>query len=238
MARMKDVDVDFISLVSKGANKQKVNIYKADEEPETLNNDEVTGFFNVIKSFFTKEEKEVERADNNMVKGFNDRMTTRAVLDNIWRVNDTLVSVMRDVLSSSDIKDKETLLNTAIDEHGAYLKGKVKGINSVKKSDFFNEEGGREDMDKEELQEIIKEAIEPINAKIEAIEKELKPEEVETKEEGITKEDITKAVKEALEPLSDRIEKIENYKGISKQLEDQGQEGKKESTSIFAGINI
>ncbi len=239
MARMKDVDVDFISLVSKGANKQKVNIYKADEEPETLNNDEVTGFFNVIKSFFTKEEKEVEKADNNMVKGFNDRMTTREVLDNIWRVNDTLVNVMRDVLSSGDIKDKETLLNTAIDEHGAYLKGKVKGVNSVKKSDFFNNEGGSEDMNKEELQEIIKGAIEPINAKIEAIEKELKPKEVvETKEEGISKEDIAKAVKEALEPLSGRIEKIENYKGISKQLEDQGQEVKKESTSIFAGINI
>ena len=236
MARMKDVDVDFISLVSKGANKQKIQIYKADEEPENLNNEdieEVTGFFNVLKSFFTKEETKEEVK----VKGFNERMTTREVMDNIWRVNDTLVSVMRDVLAGP-VKDKETAISTAIDEHGAYLKAKLKGINSIQKSDFLNDEGGREDMEKEELQEIIKGAIEPINAKIEAIEKELKPEEVETKEEGITKEDITKAVKEALEPLSDRIEKIENYKGISKQLEDQGQEVKKESTSIFAGINI
>ena len=237
MPRMTDVDVDYISLVNKGANKQKIQIYKADEEPENPNNEdieEVTGFFNVLKSFFTKEEIKEEVK----VKGFNERMTTREVMDNIWRVNDTLVSVMRDVLAGP-VKDKETAISTAIDEHGAYLKAKLKGINGIKKTDFLNDEGGSEDMNKEELQEIIKGAIEPINAKIEAIEKELKPKEVvETKEEGISKEDIAKAVKEALEPLSERIEKIENYKGISKQLEDQGQEVKKESTSIFAGINI
>lgn len=239
MARMKDVDVDFISLVSKGANKQKIQIYKADEEPENLNNEDiedVTGFFNVLKSFFTKEETKEEVK----VKGFNERITTREVMDNIWRVNDTLVSVMRDVLAGP-VKDKETAISAAIDEHGAYLKTKLKGINGIKKTDFLNDEGGTEDMKKEDLQEIIKEVINPINEKTEAIEKELNPEEpqkTETKEEGITKEDIAKAVKEALSPLSERIEKIENHKGISKQLEDEEEEVKKESTSVFAGINI
>lgn len=243
MARMKDVDVDFISLVSKGANKQKIQIYKADEEPENPNNEdnedieEVTGFFNVLKSFFTKEEIKEEAK----VKGFNERITTREVMDNIWRVNDTLVSVMRDVLAGP-VKDKETAISTAIDEHGAYLKAKLKGINGIKKTDFLNDEGGMEDMKKEDLQEIIKEAISPINEKIEAIEKELNPEtpepEIETKQDGISKEDITKAVTDALAPLTERIEKIENHKGISKQLEGEEEEVKKESSSIFAGINI
>lgn len=238
MARMKDVDVDFISLVSKGANKQKIQIYKADEEPDTPSNEdieEVTGFFNVLKSFFTKEETKEEVK----VKGFNERITTREVMDNIWRVNDTLVSVMRDVLAGP-VKDKEAAISTAIDEHGTYLKTKLKGVNSIQKSDFLNDEGGVEDMKREDLQEIVKEAMAPINEKIEAIEKELNPEapEVDEKGEGVTKEDIAKAVAEALTPLSERIDKIESHKGISKQLEDEGEEVKKESTSVFAGINI
>lgn len=56
MPRMKDLDIDFISLVNKGANKQTVKIYKSDDEP--VNDEEFRGFFNVMKSFFTKDKKE------------------------------------------------------------------------------------------------------------------------------------------------------------------------------------
>lgn len=240
MPRMTDVDVDYISLVKKGANKQKIQIYKADDyEPETSNDneeiEEVTGFFNAIKSFFTKEAKVEEEVK---VKGFNDRMTTREVMDNIWRVNDTLVSVMRDILSS-DMKNKEIALKNAIDEHGTYLKARIEGIDGIKKAEkLFEEEGGNEEMKKEDLQEIIKEAIEPLNTKIQELEKEMKGEEIEDKqEETITKEDIAKAVKEAIEPLNERIKKIENFKGISKQLDGEEEQVEK-STSVFAGIDI
>lgn len=239
MARMKDVDVDFISLVSKGANGQKVQIYKADEEPVT-HDDEMAGFFSAMKSFFSK--KDVSKAEKD-VKSFKDRMSAKEVMENMWRVNDTLVSVMRDVLGSASIKDKETAINTAIDEHGAYLKAKIKGIDDVKKADFLNNEGGMEDMEIEDLKEIIKEAVEPISAKVEAIEKSMEvqeptKQEPEPKEDNIAKEDIAKAVKEAIEPLNSRIEKIESFKGVSKQLEDDNEPIKKESTSVFAGINI
>lgn len=242
MARMTDVDVDFISLVKKGANKQKIQIYKADDyEPETTNDksiEEVTGFFNVLKSFFAGEN--VKKEEKSTIKGFKERMTTRALMDNIWRVNDTLVSTMRDILGNPDVKDKEVLIATAIDEHGEYLKAKTKGVDDVKKSfDFFKKEE-EEDMKKEDLQEIVKGAIEPLNAKIVALEKELNPGEEnkdDSKEGIITKEDITKTVKQAMEPLSERIEKIEDQKGISRQLENEEREVEK-STSVFAGINI
>ena len=239
MARMTDVDVDYISLVKKGANKQKIQIYKADEEPETspINDEieEVTGFFNAIKSFFTKEVKVEEEVK---VKGFNDRMATREVMNNIWKVNDTLVNVMRDILLS-DMKNKEKALKNAIDEHGTYLKARIEGIDGIKKAEkLFEEEGGNEEMKKEDLQEIIKEAIEPLNTKIQELEKEMKGEEIEDKqEETITKEDIAKAVKEAIEPLNERIKKIENFKGISKQLDGEEEQVEK-STSVFAGIDI
>lgn len=44
MPRMKDIDIDFISLVNKGANKQTVKIYKADEEPVNSDDEEFRGF--------------------------------------------------------------------------------------------------------------------------------------------------------------------------------------------------
>lgn len=247
MARMTDVDVDFISLVNKGANKQKVQIYKADDyEPETFNDDknieEVTGFFNVIKSFFAGEA--VRKADKKTVKGFNDRILTVEVMDNIWRVNDALVSVMRDVLGDPDAKDKEAAINTAIDEHGAYLKAKIKGISILKKSnEFFKKEEEVEDMKKEELQEILKEVIAPLDEKIQAIEKEINEDEADETGEGtvekaaISKEDIKKALQEVITPLEERINKIESYKGVSNQLDDEDQPVKK-SDNIFTGINI
>ena len=100
MARLKDVDVDFLSLVGKGANKQKIQIYKADtDEPEASNNDEVKGFFNAVKSFFTK-------ADNNKTKNkipsFKERMAATELRSNMWRVNDTLSSLVRDIVRSNN----------------------------------------------------------------------------------------------------------------------------------------
>lgn len=242
MPRMTDVDVDYISLVKKGANRQKIQIYKAEDfKPETSDNEqikEVTGFFNAIKSFFIG--GEVRKADNKLFEGFKERMTTHEVMDNIWRVNDILVSVMKDILNS-DIEDKEEALNTAIDEHGAYLKAKMKGINSIKKTEKFfrKERGGNEKMKKEELIEIINESLNPIKERIDILEKKLNQEgdeSIEKETEYITKEDIAKAIKEAIVPLNERIEKIENFKGISKQIDDVGPINK--STSIFAGIDI
>lgn len=61
MPRMKNIDIDFISLVNKGANKQTVKIYKSDNEPLNSDDEEYRGFFNVMKSFFTKEKKEEQK---------------------------------------------------------------------------------------------------------------------------------------------------------------------------------
>ena len=245
MARMTDVDVDFISLVTKGANKQKVQIYKADEvedKPEAPNDEEieeVTGFFNAVKSFFAGEE--VKKSDKKAVKGFNDRILTVEVMDNIWRVNDALVSTMRDILNDPNSKNKESLIATAIDEHGAYLKTKIKGIGVLKKShEFFKKED--DDMKKEELQEIIKEAIEPLSNKIEEMETEINKgqgQESDQEDAGtsITKADIKKALEEVIEPLETRINKIENYKGVSNQLDGE-EESFQKSDNFWDGINI
>lgn len=242
MSRLTEVDVDFISLVSKGANKQKINIYKSDDyEPDITqyeDNEEMKGFFNVLKSFFNKETKTINKESTSNIKSFKDRMTAKDVLQNIWSVNDTLVSTIRDIVSSGDIKDKKQALSIATDEHGAYLKAKVEGIDDIKKSDLLNE--GDEDMKAEEIAEIIKEAIAPLQTKLDEIEKgENKEVNVESPvQTELSKEDISKAVSDAITPLTERIERIESFKGISKQADGIDETVVNKSNSVFAGIDI
>lgn len=245
MARLTEVDVDFISLVKHGANKQKINIYKSDNcEPEITqeNNEEFKGFFNVLKSFFNKSEevKTVEELSN--VKTFKDRMAEKDVLHNIWNVNDTLVSTIRDIVGDTNIKDKKQALSLAIDEHSDYLKIKIENINDIKKSTKLLQKGD-EDLDKDEIVQIVRDTIKPLETKIAALEgddtKEKNKEPEATKgETEVTKEDIVKAVSEVLAPLSERIGKIEKFKGISKQEDGIDQAQVKKSNSVFTGINI
>lgn len=243
MARLKNVDVDFLSLVGKGANKQKVQIYKADtEEPEASNDDEVKGFFNAVKSFFTKADNKTK----NKIPSFKERMAATELHSNMWRVNDTLSSTVRDIIrdQTTTIEDKQTSLNQAVDEYAEYMKNKIKGLTKVKKAEDFFKKEDDEDLDKEKLVDVIKEAVKPLEDKIEGFERESQKNEAQnepedTKKEdteAITPDDIKKAVNEVIEPLKERLTKIENYKGISKQLQDEPVE--KENKSVFAGLDI
>ena len=104
--------------------------------------DEVKGFFNVLKDFFTgKFEKAAGKAS------FANRMAVHDAMDDMWKVNDTLQSCMRDILDDDGIKDKKTAMETAIDEYSAYMKKRVSNIDDgkVKKSDtdFFFAKSGR-----------------------------------------------------------------------------------------------
>lgn len=243
MARLKEVDVDFISLVAKGANKQKINIYKADNSEPESQEEELKGFFNVLKSFFEK--GILKKEDESLVKSFNDWMTEANIMTNIWTVNDTLVSVMRDILKSPDIKDKKAALSTAIDEHGVYLKSKLENVDSdIKKSeDFFRKEDDEMNV-KEEIATALKAALDPITARLDAIEgkdsKKKDPEDTngDKKEDKVTKEDIAEIVKSAVVPLTERLTVVEEARGISKQIDTTEQEEVKKSSGTFAGLDL
>lgn len=118
-----------------------------------------------------------------------------------------------------------------------------------KEEEHKEEETG---LKKEDLQKLLKEAIAPINEKLEALEKQLEKAEevVEEVEEKIEKEEETKEednkellkqlseiIKEELKPINERLEKVEKARGISKSVEadSEGQEDKEESVykSLF-----
>lgn len=118
-----------------------------------------------------------------------------------------------------------------------------------KEEEHKEEETG---LKKEDLQELLKEAMAPINEKLEALEKQVEKAEKaeEVVEEKIKKEEETKEednkellkqlselIKEELAPINERLEKVEKARGISKSVEadSEGQEDKEESVykSLF-----
>lgn len=95
-----------------------------------------------------------------------------------------------------------------------------------------NEE--EEEVKKEELEAVVKEAVAPLAAKVEALEKgETMPETTGS----ITKEDMTAIIKEALLPLEERVASVEKARGVSRQLDGETEAIKKED-SPFSGIQI
>jgi len=97
------------------------------------------------------------------------------------------------------------------------------------------------DVKKEDLQEVIKEALAPINDKLEQLEKadkdiETKQEEtVEKADAALTKEEMTQLLKEAMAPLNERIETVEKARGIKKSA-DQEEDEKEEVTKSSGGV--
>ncbi len=295
---MSDMDINMISFVRKGANKQKIQIYKEDEteEQEELAEDEVKGLFGVLKSYFTGKVQKAEEATKKSKKTFAGMMAVNDITENMWRANDTLRSVMRDIINNEEVVDKKAALLQAVDEYATYMKNKVNTAAIAKGDSFFDvpeieiqkagkkvssknlealkaaqralaivireaepeaskkendnndEEKEAEEVKKEELTEIMKQAMEtalkPINDRLDKIEKEDVTNEQEESIEGVEDENIAEIIKsvmkEALNPLESRLKKVEKSRGMAKSLEGEGTEGKieKEANDTFEGYFV
>mgnify|MGYP001328631587 CR=1 FL=1 len=78
------------------------------------------------------------------------------------------------------------------------------------------EEEGEIEVKKEELQEILKEALNPINERLEKLEKAAEPQEPAAEPEPLTKEAVAEVLKSALSPIEQRLAVVEQARGISK----------------------
>lgn len=292
---MSDMDINMISLVRKGANKQKIQIYKEDgcEDSEDPEEDEVKGLIGVLKSYFSGKVQKAEEAVKKPKKTFAGMMAVNDITENMWRANDTLRSVMRDIINNEEVADKKAALLQAVDEYSAYMKSKVNTAAIAKGDSFFDvpeteiQKAGKkvsgknlealkaaqralsaviseaepepepsekdnhgekeaEEVKKEELTEVMKQAMEaalkPINDRLDKIEKEDSAGEQEEAGEGEDKtEDITEIIKsvigEALSPLESRLEKVEKSRGMAQSLEGEEKAGKieKEAEDVFDG---
>lgn len=286
---MREVDVKFVSLVSKGANKKRFQIFKSagadqDEAGDELENEEAkqaVGFFKQMKAFFTGQPATIEKAETVSVQ---EPATFAAVIDaeearnQMWRIFDAISTVFWNILRS-DAANKRDLVSKSLDEFKKKVLENFDKLNAttpVKKSDDAAEQveiekagkkisaarlqalkdarlyldqvitdaepaanaeiqkGEDIDMKADELAALISksvgDALAPVTARLDAIEKGDKGEGDETPAatpaagEAVTAEAIAKSVKdaigEAVTPLTQRIEKMETARGISNQDQD------------------
>lgn len=294
---MSDMDINMISLVRKGANKQKIQIYKEEcEDQEDLEEDEMKGLLGVLKSYFTGKVQKAEGATKKPKKTFAGMMAVNDITENMWRANDTLRTVMRDIINNEEVADKKAALLQAVDEYSAYMKSKVNTAAIAKGDSFFdvpeteiqkagkkvsgknlealkaaqkalsaviseaepepagkdknrNGEEEAEEVKKEELTEVMKQAMEaalkPINDRLDKIEKaDVASEQDESAEGEEGTETITEIIKsvmsEALSPLESRLEKVEKSRGIARSLEGEETTGRieKEADDTFEGYFV
>lgn len=247
---MSDMDISMISLVRKGANKQKIQIYKEDgtedEEVEEPGND-AQGLWNVLKSYFSgtvrNADSEAPAVKTAPKKTFASMMAVNDITENMWRANDTLRSVMRDIINNEEITDKKAALLQAVDEYSAYMKDKV-NVSSIAKGDgFFDvpetaiEKAGKKVSNKNLA--ALKEAQKALAAVI----SEAEPEEEsgegnsgqkkEMEDSEVKKEEIAEIMKQAMEdalkPITERLDKIEKSDGVA---EEQGEEPGEKSEDV------
>lgn len=228
---MSDMDISRISLVRKGANKQKIQIYKEDETDEQEEPDE-KGLMAILKSYFQGSTRKADEAaapaaKKKSKKTFSSMMAVNDITENMWRANDTLRSVMRDIINNEEITDKKAALLQAVDEYSTYMKDKVNVSTIAKGDSFFDvpdvviEKAGKKVSSKN--LETLKAALQALNTVISEAEPELESQKTDTgKEENeeeseVKKEDLTEVMKQALEqalgPINERLDKIEKADG-------------------------
>ncbi len=224
MPRMKDLDIDFISLVNKGANKQTVKIYKADEEPINSDDEEFRGFFNVLKSFFTKDKKE-DIKKSTYVTDFNQLVGEAVIEERIREARWALMDSLENTLLEPTITDKAGHMAIQIDAFKNYVLNTVntvgiqKSLEQIKEIRKSKEE---EEMKAEDIKKMLDEALSPIKKELEELKGEEQPPEGD---EGIEMlDEALSPIKKELEELKGEEQPPEGDEGI------EGQEPPKEPT--------
>lgn len=247
MPRMKEIDIDFISLVNKGANKQTVKIYKSDEKPLDSNEEEFRGFFNVLKSFFTKEKQQIKKSE--YITDFNtlvgEAVLEQRIRDARWALMDSLENTLLD----STVTDKATHMATQIDAFKAYIINTVNTVGiqkSLEQMQEIKKSKEDEDMKPEDIKKMLDEALNPIRDEIKILKGEEQPptgdegtEGQEPPKEPTQEEIIAKAIKEATEPLVQEIADLKKSRRAPQSLDTNtngGTEVKKSYIGAFEGM--
>jgi len=238
---LRDVDVQFVSLVKRGANKRTFQIfksadYKDDEQTGALEDEtkQAVGFFKMMKEFFTGGGKAaIEKADTVTVEEpatFQAVMAAEEARSQTWRIFDAISTVFWNIVRS-DSDNKRQLMEQSLDEFKTKVLETFDKLNvkkKVSKSEEIEIEKAGRKISAERLQALIA-ARDHLNKVIEetsaaeqnpaspeiTLEKEdeidMKPEELQ--------QILKSAIGEALAPVTQRLEKLE------KGADDSGADG-------------
>lgn len=272
---LRDVDVQFVSLVSKGANGRTFKIFKSADAPAeepAAEHEEMRSFFGVLKQFFTRNSVEKAEGDTAELPTFGALIGQREMRQDLaearWLLSDVIEAIL-----GSEATNKAELIAKACDEFKAYILGRIQQVGVAKALDEIrvekvgrkisaarmaklkdalaalqsiideveSDEGGDVDVNKAELQELVKnaigEAVAPLNeriAKLEGANEAEKPGEEILSEQDIAKM-VGEAVAEAVKPLQERLEVVEKARGLSNAAHEEEVE-KSDDKSFWGGI--
>jgi len=151
---MSDMDIDMLSLVRKGANKQKIQIYKEDEEGENSPEEsEEKGLFNLLKSFFSGERVEKAETEAKQEQGI-EKMKEEEVDLKKEEIADIMKQTMEEALKP---------LNERLDKI-------EKGDETEQQNNEPEEKPDDKDI-KDILKSVVSEALQPIEGRLEQVEK-------------------------------------------------------------------
>lgn len=261
---MKDVDVRTVSLVGKAANKKKFAIFKSAED-KTLDGTEEQrmekGLFDAFKDFFTKygvEKGEIRNAVARQEKASKFYTAFWAMERVLYKMTDEanwtgLIDAVKEFLAvCEEVANDEVVAKACID--GLEIEKAGKKISSARlaklkdaqaflaeiiaeaEAEESNIEKEDTNMNKEEMQGIITEALSPVTTRLEVIEKAMaetktKAGTEETKEEEVKIEDV---IKEAIKPICERLDAIEKVHGVSNKIGTETVE-KKDDAGFWGG---
>jgi len=213
---LRNVDVQMVSLVHKGANRRQFKIFKSAEWPEDSSNgqdadrpeeQEMRGFFQVLKQFFTGG---VKKEDEAQIPTFAQAMQAKETTNLIWDSFSTLRSVIRAILESK-ANDKIARITGSIEEFKAHLVGKLNQIGIAKALELYTEEPVEKAGRKVSAARL--KALKDAHSILAQIIAEAEADNQDGEGTQVTKEELAKmvaeAVNEATKPISERLEKLE-----------------------------
>lgn len=248
---MRDVDVQFVSLVTKAANKKRFTLFKsADyEEDETASEEEAkqaVGFLQHVKKFFMggdEEHQEIAKADATTAVAepatFGAVIAQEEARSQMWRIFDAISTVFWNIFRSQS-SNKRKLLETSLDEFKAKVLENFDKLTQVKVAK--GEEGEEYDIEKAgaKISATRLKALEEAHAYLTKVITEAKGDGAAATgtEAAVTKQDeeeidmkkeelqaiMKSAVEEAVKPLQERLDKIE-----------KGDEGEGDPAAAAAG---
>lgn len=206
---------------------------------------EMKKFFSMLKSFFTKGEVKDKFYDGKQRREFWDALYIfeDVFYDEMW--NSDGIDVERVGNAAKDFAEllAEIASNpTVLKEVGAPDKAKLQKSKQEEEID----------VNKEELQALLKEAMAPIAERLEALEKadegaeggeagaegaESTPVEKSAEEKQAEMVETLKAVmKEALDPINERLDKVEKARSMSKSADQDVPQGEGQVTDVWKGF--
>lgn len=129
---LKNVDVQLVSLVERGANRAKFKIFKSEDPVETEKAETQAGAEDETAPAAQGEPKtEVEKAD---YQGYS-LVTALGIEEaeaNLWRLFDAIRAVYGNILASAELIDKNAAIAQLAEDVKAYLLKRTEGLGVVK----------------------------------------------------------------------------------------------------------